>query len=143
MPQQLHIGDIADRTGRSVHTIRWYERQGLIPGVGRDGGGRRVYSDYHVGWLDLMERLRSTGMSIKAMRDYTALTQQGAAALPQRHALLRAHQMSVRQNITRWTDALALIDAKIEFYDEWIASGERPAVTPHRRVKARASRPAA
>jgi DNA-binding transcriptional MerR regulator len=70
--QQLHIGDIASRTGRSVHTIRWYERQGLIPGVCRDGGGRRVYSDYHVGWLDLMERLRSTGMSIKVMREYTA-----------------------------------------------------------------------
>lgn len=54
MPQDLHIGDIAGRTGRSVHTIRWYERQGLIPGVSRDAGGRRVYSDYHVGWLDLM-----------------------------------------------------------------------------------------
>lgn len=143
MRQQLHIGDIASRTGRSVHTIRWYERQGLIPGVCRDGGGRRVYSDYHVGWLDLMERLRSTGMSIKVMREYTALAQQGTAALPRRHALLSAHQASVRQNITRWTDALALIDAKIEFYDEWIANGERPVLTPHRRVKARSSRPAA
>jgi DNA-binding transcriptional MerR regulator len=140
MPQELHIGDIASRTGRSVHTIRWYERQGLIPGVCRDAGGRRVYSNFHVGWLDLMERLRSTGMSIKAMREYTALAQRGAAALPQRHALLSAHQASVRQNITRWTDALALIDAKIEFYDEWIAGGERPAVTPHQRVKTRASR---
>jgi DNA-binding transcriptional MerR regulator len=140
MPQALHIGDIASRTGRSVHTIRWYERQGLIPGVGRDGGGRRVYSAFHVGWLDLMERLRSTGMSIKAMREYTALTRKGAAALPQRHALLRAHQVSVRENITRWTDALALIDAKIEFYDEWIADGERPAVTPHQRVRTRTGR---
>lgn len=135
--QELHIGDIATRTGRSVHTIRWYERQGLIPGVCRDRGGRRVYSDGHVGWLDLMERLRSTGMSIKTMREYTALAQQGAAALPQRHALLRAHQVNVQQNILRWSDALALIDAKIEFYDEWMASGERPAVTPHRRVKAK------
>jgi DNA-binding transcriptional MerR regulator len=140
MPQELHIGDIASRTGRSVHTIRWYERRGLIPGVGRDGGGRRVYSAFHVGWLDLMERLRSTGMSIKAMREYTALTQEGTAALRQRHTLLRAHQVSVRENITRWTDALALIDAKIEFYDEWIADGERPAVTPHHRIKTAASR---
>jgi DNA-binding transcriptional MerR regulator len=126
MPQDLHIGDIAGRTGRSVHTIRWYERQGLIPGVCRDRSGRRVYSDYHVGWLDLMERLRSTGMSIKTMREYTVLAQQGAGALLQRHALLSAHQASVRQNIMRWTDALALIDAKIEFYDEWIEKGERP-----------------
>jgi DNA-binding transcriptional MerR regulator len=135
MPQDLHIGDIAGRTGRSVHTIRWYERQGLIPGVRRDAGGRRIYGDYHVGWLDLMERLRSTGMSIKTMREYTLLAQQGAAALPRRHALLRAHQASVQQNIMRWTDALALIDAKIEFYDEWMAKGERPSIEPHRRVK--------
>lgn len=148
MPQQLrikelHIGDVASRTGRSVHTIRWYERQGLIPGVSRDRGGRRVYSDYHIGWLDLMERLRSTGMSIQVMRDYTRLAGQGAAALPQRHALLREHQTRVRENITRWTDALALIDAKIEFYDEWMADGERPAVSPHRRLKEKSSRSAA
>lgn len=82
-------------------------------------------------------------MSIKTMREYTVLAQQGAAALPQRHALLSAHQASVRQNIMRWTDALALIDAKIEFYDEWMAKGERPSIEPHRRVKAKSSRQAA
>jgi DNA-binding transcriptional MerR regulator len=134
MRQDLRIGDVASRTGRSVHTIRWYESQGLIPGVSRDAGGRRIYSDYHVSWLDLMERLRSTGMSVNQMRAYTALTKQGAAALQQRHALLRAHQARVRADIARWTEALALIDAKIEFYDEWMASGARPAVEPHRRL---------
>jgi DNA-binding transcriptional MerR regulator len=137
MPGDLHIGDVASRTGRSVHTIRWYERQGLIPGVCRDHGGRRLYSDYHVGWLDLMERLRSTGMSIRQMREYTHLAQQGAAALAQRHALLRAHQARVKDTIQRWTDALALIDAKIEFYDEWIEGGARPQLSPHCRLKRR------
>ena len=137
MASDLHIGDVASRTGRSVHTIRWYERQGLIPGVCRDAGGRRVYSDYHVGWLDLMERLRSTGMSIREMREYTRLAQQGSAALAQRHALLRAHQARVMQNIEHWTDALALIDAKIEFYDEWIEGGARPQPSPHQRLKRR------
>ena len=135
MPQDLHIGDVASRTGRSVHTIRWYERQGLIPGVYRDRGGRRLYDDYHISWLDLMERLRSTGMSIREMRAYTRLAQQGQAALAQRHALLKAHQARVAENIDRWTDALALIDAKLEFYDEWMESGERPALSPHRRLK--------
>src|SRR6266699_2171708 len=134
MQQDLRIGEVASRTGRSVHTIRWYEQQGLLPGVARDGSGRRIYSEYHVGWLDLMDRLRYTGMSIRQMREYTALAKQGASALPQRHALLRQHQLRVRENIDRWTDALALIDAKIEFYDEWMADGERPAVEPHRRL---------
>jgi DNA-binding transcriptional MerR regulator len=134
MQQPLRIGEIASRTGRSIHTIRWYETQGLIPGVARDSGGRRVYSEYHIRWLDLMERLRCTGMSITQMREYTTLAKQGDAMLAPGRALLAGHQLRVRENIIRWTEALALIDAKIEFYDEWMANGERPAVEPHRRL---------
>jgi DNA-binding transcriptional MerR regulator len=134
MQQDLRIGEVASRTGRSVHTIRWYEKQGLLPGVIRDTSGRRIYSEHHIGWLDLMERLRYTGMSIAQMRAYTTLTKQGAAALRQRHALLSQHQLRVRENIARWTDALALIEAKVEFYDEWMTNGERPTVEPHRRL---------
>ena len=107
-----------------------------MPGVARDGGGRRVYSEHHVGWLDLMERLRCTGMAIAQMREYTALVKQGGTAVKERRALLAAHQARVRDNIARWTEALALINAKIEFYDEWVAKGARPAVAPHRRVRA-------
>jgi DNA-binding transcriptional MerR regulator len=137
MPQDLRIGEVASRTGRSIYTIRWYESQGLIPGVARDKGGRRIYSDYHVGWLDLMERLRYTGMSIAQMREYTALAQQEGATLKRRRDLLVEHQARVRSSISRWTEALALINAKVEFYDEWVCKGERPAIEPHRRVRSR------
>ena len=136
-PSALHIGDIARRSGRSVHTIRWYEAQGLMPGVARDGGRRRVYSDYHIGWLDLVERLRLTGMSIRQLREYTALVKQGSASLPKRRALLAAHQLRVHTMIAKWTEALTLVDAKIEFYDEWLAGGARPAVSPQQRARAK------
>jgi DNA-binding transcriptional MerR regulator len=134
MPHSLHIGEVATRTGRTVHAIRWYEAQGLVPGVERDGGGRRVYTEHHVGWLEFMDRLRGTGMSVAQMRAYTALVKKGSAALGERRALLRAHQARVLENIARWTEALTLIEAKLEFYDEWVAKGARPAVGPHRRV---------
>lgn len=136
MSRGLRIGEVAGRTGRSIHTIRWYEAQGLIPGVVRDRGGRRVYSDFHVGWLDLMERLRCTGMSVKQMREYAALAKRGEASLTERHALLAAHRQRVQDNIRRWSQALALIEAKVEFYEEWIDRGERPAASPHGRLKA-------
>ena len=135
MPNDLRIGEVARRTGRSIHAIRWYETQGLVPGVVRDRGGRRVYTEHHVGWLDLMERLRYTGMSIAQMREYTALVKQGGATLKQRRALLAAHQTLVRETIARWRQALALIDAKIAFYDEWVALGQRPAVAPQQRLR--------
>jgi DNA-binding transcriptional MerR regulator len=137
MPSGLHIGDIARRSGRSVHTIRWYEAQGLMPGVARDRGRRRVYSDYHIGWLDLMERLRVTGMSIRQLREYTALVKQGSASLRKRRALLAEHRLRVQAMIAKWTEALALVDAKIEFYDEWVAGGTRPTVSPQQRARAK------
>jgi DNA-binding transcriptional MerR regulator len=126
MPEPLFIGTLSARTGRSIHAIRWYEAQGLVPGVRRDAGGRRLYNEQHVGWLRLMERLRRTGMSIATMREYTALVQQGRATLLQRQDLLRAHRERVQRTLDEWTQALALLDGKIDFYGEWLSTGKRP-----------------
>ena len=131
MPEQHYrIGELAARTGRSIHAIRWYEAEGLIPGVMRDPGGRRVYNEQHLNWLDLMDRLRRTGMSIAQMREYTTLVRQGRKTLKQREAMLRAHRERVRETIAEWSEALALIDSKIDFYGEWLTTGRRPAVIP-------------
>jgi DNA-binding transcriptional MerR regulator len=126
MSNPLLIGTLSARTGRSVHAIRWYEAQGLVPGVARDAGGRRVYSELHVGWLQLMDRLRRTGMTIAEMREYTALVQQGKATLRQRQDLLRAHRKRVQDTIDEWTEALSLLDGKIDFYGQWLSTGKRP-----------------
>jgi DNA-binding transcriptional MerR regulator len=126
MSSSFRIGELAARTGRSIHAIRWYEAQGLIPGVMRDRGGRRVYSDLHFSWLDLMDRLRRTGMSIAQMRQYTALVKQGNKTLRQRQRLLSQHRARVEQTIAEWNRALKLIDSKIDFYGEWLTTGKRP-----------------
>lgn len=141
MPDTLLIGRLAERTGRSIHTIRWYEAQGLVPGVVRDAGGRRVYTDLHVGWLQLMERLRKTGMSIAEMRRYTALVKQGRATLKERRDMLQAHRERVQQTIEEWNEALALLDDKIDFYGQWMGSGKRPALEPSVTTARRSSKP--
>ena len=138
-PSAFHIGALSARTGRSIHTIRWYEAQGLIPGVARDGGGRRVYGELHVGWLALMDRLRRSGMSIAEMRAYTALVKLGRTTLPQRREMLAAHRERVLQTIAEHRAALRLIDAKVGFYDEWIATGQRPKTDPNRGAATSAS----
>ena len=122
----LRIGELAARTGRSVHAIRWYESQGLVPGVARDAGGRRVYDERHVAWLDLMARLRATGMPIAEMREYTVLVMQGSRSLRQRRELLEAHRRRVEASMAEMKRSLELVDAKIDFYDAWMHSGQRP-----------------
>ncbi|MBX3608983.1 MAG: MerR family transcriptional regulator [Hydrogenophaga sp.] len=130
----LRIGELAARSQRSVHTIRWYESQGLMPGVARDAAGRRVYHPMHLDWLDLMDRLRCTGMSIADMREYTTLVRQGKGSLRQRKALLQAHKERAQATIAQWVQALALIDGKIAFYDEWLATGHAPTTLPHQHL---------
>lgn len=137
----LLIGRLAERTGRSVHAIRWYEAQGLVPGVVRDAGGRRVYTEGHVGWLQLMERLRTTGMSIAEMRRYTDLVRQGKSTLKARHEMLQAHRERVQRTIAQWNEALALLDGKIDFYGQWMSSGKRPALEPFVNAATRSSKP--
>ena len=134
----MRIGELAAQSGRSTHTIRWYDAQGLIPGVIRDPSGHRRFASGHVQWLALLERLRHTGMSISQIRTYTRLVQQGSKQLPLQRKLLADHRDRVAATIDAWRDSLDLIDAKLAFYDRWMATGVRPTAEsdPHKREAA-------
>jgi DNA-binding transcriptional MerR regulator len=110
------IGELAKRSGRSVHAIRWYEAQGLIPNVDRDGGGRRTYIQWHADWLQFLGRLKNTGMSIKDMQRYAALIALGEAGLGEQERLLRAHRDTVEAQMQELEVARALIDRKLKHY---------------------------
>jgi len=117
----LRIGELARLTGRSVHTIRWYEAQGLMPGAARDAAGRRMFSQAHVQWLGLIERLRGSGMSIRDMQAYARLVRQGKSTLRECRALLAAHREKVQRRAEELRGAAALLDAKIAMYDRWLS----------------------
>lgn len=119
-PPHLRIGELARLSGRSVYTIRWYEAQGLMPGAARDAGGRRVFSQAHVDWLELMDRLRQSGMSIRQMQAYARQVRAGKATLGARQLLLREHRARVEQHLQELQQALALIDRKVALYGKWI-----------------------
>lgn len=122
----LHIGELSRRTGRSVHTIRWYEQQKLVPGVRRDAAGRRVYREQHVMWLDLLDRLRQSGMSIRQMREYATLVKRGDSTLAQRREMLIEHRLRVDARMAELAAARAVVDSKIDFYGQWIETGVQP-----------------
>ena len=124
------IGDLSRRTGKSVHAIRWYETRGLVPGVERDAGGRRVYHPDHVGWLDFITRLRATGMTITRIAEYARLVRRGRETLPDRIALLEDQREQVAEKQQELKDAQALIAAKIRYYRQWKKTGKRPPQIP-------------
>ncbi len=112
----LTIGDLARACGRSVHTIRYYERQGLIPYVVRNGAGHRRYRQDHIGWMLFLDRLRLSGMSLEAAKKYARLVRSGRDNIEERRQLLREHLTDIEAR-RRALDACAdIVRAKLDFY---------------------------
>lgn len=122
MAETLSIGQVAERTGLSVHTLRFYEREGILASPVRRGpGGRRVYDEDDVYWLNLCVILRTSGMPVPAIRRYTELVRQGAGNERERLALLREHQDRVTAQMAELTKCLDLITYKVHVYEDAIA----------------------
>ncbi len=115
----LSIGQVADRTGLSVHALRFYEHEGLfVKPVRRGPGGRRVYSQDDVDWLTVCIILRASGMPLPALRRYADLVRQGAGNEEERLTLLREHQAHLTTQIGRLTECLDLVRFKIGVYED-------------------------
>ncbi|WP_438854471.1 MerR family transcriptional regulator [Agromyces sp. M3QZ16-3] len=116
------IGELADRSGMTVHTLRWYESQGLFPAdVPRTSTGRRVYGEDAVRWLRLLARLRESGMPVSEIRKYSDLVRAGDGNEGQRLDLMEQHVHSLDEQIAQMVAAREVIRAKILDYRRMLA----------------------
>ena len=116
----LSIADAAESSGLSAHTLRYYERTGLLEPVSRNGSGHRRYREADLEWIAFLAKLRATGMPIRKVRRYAELMTAGEATNAERLALLEAHRDAVLAGLERTTRNLELIDWKIRVYEEKI-----------------------
>jgi DNA-binding transcriptional MerR regulator len=114
----MTIAEAAQATGISAHTLRYYERAGLLRPVGRNGSGHRDYSADDLAWIDVLTKLRRTGMPIRRMREYAELVWAGDATAAERLAIFEAHRDEVRARIDELDECLRFIEHKIEIYRE-------------------------
>ncbi|WP_225732066.1 MULTISPECIES: MerR family transcriptional regulator [unclassified Nocardia] len=121
----LSIAEAAHRTGVSVHTLRYYERAGLVvTEIDRTAGGRRRYRRLDLEWITICTRLRATGMPIRDIRRYAELVTAGRGNEAQRLELMEAHRAAVIAKIAELQDNLALIDHKIDIYRDRLVAGD-------------------
>ena len=121
----LSIAEAARRTGVSVHTLRYYERAGLVvTAVDRTAGGRRRYHQLDLDWIGICTRLRATGMPIRTIRRYAELVSAGPGNEQERLAVLEAHRAEVTARLARTRENLKLIDHKIDVYRGRLAAGD-------------------
>ncbi|TQL69945.1 MerR family transcriptional regulator [Nocardioides albertanoniae] len=112
----LSIAEVAERTGLTTHTLRYYERDGLMLGVGRNRSGHRAYSEGDLGWITLITRLRATGMPIREIRRYAEMVRSGEGNEEARLGLLRAHRDRVRAQLEETAGHLDAIEFKVAYY---------------------------
>ncbi len=120
MDTNLTIQQTASRTGLSEHTLRYYEKIGLIPPVERAPNGHRRYSDEDLGWIDFLKCLRSTGMPVAQMIEFTHLTHAGEHTIQARVAMLNKHRECVLREIQVLQKDLEVIHKKIDWYSNMI-----------------------
>jgi DNA-binding transcriptional MerR regulator len=113
---EMSIAEAAEQAGLSVHTLRYYERAGLLAPVERNGSGHRRYTPEDVEWIVVCTKLRATGMPIRRIRDYAELVREGEGNEAERLALLEAHREDVRRQLREVRRNLELIDYKIDLY---------------------------
>jgi len=113
---QYTISEVAAFTGLSAHTLRWYERIGLMPHVDRSHTGQRRFSNKDLSWLAFVGKLRLTGMPVADMVTYAELVKAGERTFAQRKALLEATRRDVVQRIAELQDTLTVLDYKIGTY---------------------------
>ncbi|MFF4417729.1 MerR family transcriptional regulator [Streptosporangium sp. NPDC001559] len=121
----LSIAEAAHRTGVSVHTLRYYERAGLVvTTVDRTVGGWRRYRKIDLDWIVVCAKLRATGMPIRTIRRYAELVAAGPGNERERLALLEAHRGEVTARLAEVRESLDLISHKIDVYRGRLAAGD-------------------
>ena len=106
-----------------VSTLRYYDNEGLLPNLERSKSGTRLFTERDYEWLKVIDCLKKSGLSIKEIKAFIALTEQGDDSLSERRELFRARRSAVEQKIKELSDMMALLTFKCWYYDTAIAEG--------------------
>lgn len=118
------IGEVAERTGLSVHALRYYEHQDLLIGpVRRTSGGRRTYTAVDIDWLQICVRLRESGMPLADLTKFAALVRRGPGNEEDRLQILDEHRQRVEAQIQALEECRSLIEWKVDIYTEHLQAG--------------------
>ncbi len=114
----MTIAEVAKRYGLTPDTLRYYERAGLLPAVGRTAGGIRDYTEDDCRWVEYIKCMRSAGVSVETLAEYVRLFRQGPETIPRRKALLLAQREELVRRIGELNAVLTRLDWKLDGYEE-------------------------
>ena len=111
------VGEMAKRLGVPASTLRYYDKEGLLPFVGRSTGGIRMFEEKDYEWLRIIECLKKTGMSLKDIRAYIELAMQGDATIDQRMEMFRKQRTVLQARMAELQQTMDTLEYKCWFYE--------------------------
>lgn len=112
----MNIKTVAEQTGLSAYTLRYYEKNDIIFGVERTNSGHRLYTQKHLDWILFVKKLKTTGMTISDIKKYALLVQQGPNSTNDRLTLMKVHKSKIKTKQKELQTSLELINDKIDCY---------------------------
>ncbi len=110
------VGELAKKLNVQPSTLRYYDKEGLLPFVERSSGGIRMFKDSDIEWLKIIECMKKAGMSIKDIRTYIQLAMQGDETIDERLSLFIKQREEVKKQLDSLENTLDVLDYKIWFY---------------------------
>jgi DNA-binding transcriptional MerR regulator len=103
-------------SGLTAHTLRFYEKSGILPHVGRNSAGHRCYSPDDIGWIRFVSLLKATGMPLAEIRAFVGAEKLGQTGFAKKIEILTKHRARIESSLTDLASFLEKIESKIEFY---------------------------
>lgn len=118
------IAEVAQRTGLTAHTLRYYDKEGLLPFVERDSAGNRSFKDSDISWIYTIGCMKKTGMPLKMIRQYVEWGMEGADTIPQRLEMMLEHKKKVELQMEEIQKVMDKVNSKIDYYQSALAKKE-------------------
>ncbi len=128
------IGQAAAKMGLTAHTLRYYEKEGLLPFVKKSGSGLRVFTESDLGWLVMIECLKGTGMPLKGIKQYIDWYREGDSTLQNRLDMFKAQKVRLEEQMALLQKHMEKIAYKIELYEEAVKRGSLDKASADKRL---------
>lgn len=116
------IKEVSEKTGISIHTLRYYDKECLFPLLKRDKNNVRIFTDNDIDWIHLIECLRKTNFSIKEIRHYVELNLQGDSTVEERYGIICNQEAVLKQQLDELKNSMQKINMKKKFYEDKLKS---------------------
>ncbi|PMD70677.1 MerR family transcriptional regulator [Companilactobacillus nuruki] len=117
------IGEVADKTGLSSYTLRYYDKESLMPFVHRGNNGRREFTENDMDFIELISCLKETGMSLREIREFVNMSMKGNCTLEQRLAMFKRQRAEVIRQIAQSQQYLEKLDHKVKYFEAACEAG--------------------